>query len=532
MKDVSLMAQISASTLAAMPEWTELRQRNGLDPLGMQASSVGLYQRLLPGISNVTLRVRYYGLYAWLSRIYAERIRDTGVESWKRIVRRAEAIYALAAARAARDADHGVAGVLWARRHLSEGGVDFFPHTDPGGAGPPYLQQAMGAYGLAYGSQLYEMGVLGMTDLHGIPVPAPGLGDAVAAAFADAAGPLAEHFFALIEAGRATPEDLDALAPLLPSGIGEDTSERAIYERMLFAESGDAREGDISRRRTLTLALRVAQLLGREIWPDDVRWVLYACANSDGRTLELVDHELSEHRLRWWAYQFSDLGRVACEALLKWLLDALEPHRAGLSADRLVGSALAALDVPSAGWPRTWRALVTDLPQAVSALSEKEPTAERRLVTATLGAGRGAERAPRESARAAVELLAVLHRRSALNPEVAARELGTGGVFRSIATELSFLDAHQDTPLEDLLRRFLEQRVLQRHLWVAMRKLEQQGDYTFLVDADDNRLRLRAKDGPVFTGPRLGPGLTFLRDIHVLDGSGVTERGRRIAAVG
>lgn len=198
--------------------------------------------------------------------------------------------------------------MLWAQRHLSEGGVKFTRHTDPGGAGSPYLQQAFGAYGAAYGSQLFEKGVLGETPGHGIPVPAPGIGDAVAAAFAEAAGPLADHFFGLVEAGSATLEDLDALAPLLPSAIGEDTGERAAYERMLFVEGGNAQEGDVSRRRTLTLALRVAELLGHETWDDDVRWVLYACAEPDGRPLELVDQQLVEHRLRWWAYQASELG--------------------------------------------------------------------------------------------------------------------------------------------------------------------------------------------------------------------------------
>ena len=73
------------------PEWTEYRKKNGLDPLGMQNSSVSLYQTLLPGISNVTLRIRYYGLYVWLSQTYAQHIGDTDPQTWKRFVRRAEA---------------------------------------------------------------------------------------------------------------------------------------------------------------------------------------------------------------------------------------------------------------------------------------------------------------------------------------------------------------------------------------------------------------------------------------------------------
>lgn len=55
-----------AQANAACPEWTEYRKNNGLDPLGMQNSSINTCQALLPGISNVTLRMRYYGLYAWL----------------------------------------------------------------------------------------------------------------------------------------------------------------------------------------------------------------------------------------------------------------------------------------------------------------------------------------------------------------------------------------------------------------------------------------------------------------------------------
>src|SRR5437868_15541347 len=83
----------------ACPEWTEYRKKNGLDPLGMQTGSINIYQRLLPGLSNVTLRMRYYGLYVWLADTYAKQIGDTNPKNWQRFVRRAEALYALVAQR-------------------------------------------------------------------------------------------------------------------------------------------------------------------------------------------------------------------------------------------------------------------------------------------------------------------------------------------------------------------------------------------------------------------------------------------------
>lgn len=50
------------------------------------------------------------------------------------------------------------------------------------------------------------------------------------------------------------------------------------------------------------------------------------------------------------------------------------------------------------------------------------------------------------------------------------------------------------------------------------------------METEDGRLRLRSKDGPVLTNPRLGPALTFLRDIHLLSHDGPTRRGEQMAA--
>lgn len=164
----------------AYPEWTEYRKKRGLDPLGMQNSSVSTYQALLPGISNVTLRKRYYGLYAWLSRAYASKVGDTDLKSWQRLVRRAEALYALIAQ--SDGAEYGVAGVLWAQRRLLEADSDSIGFADDAEPGSPtyYLKQAWGAYGAAYASQFFEIGIFATAEGHAIPVPSEQVGDPLA----------------------------------------------------------------------------------------------------------------------------------------------------------------------------------------------------------------------------------------------------------------------------------------------------------------------------------------------------------------
>jgi hypothetical protein len=526
-----------ADLIAIMPEWTQVRQKGGLDPLGLQAASVSLYQSLLPGISNVTLRTRYYGLYAWLSDAYAKRSHDADPENWKRTVRRSEALYALIAARANGDGaqESGVAGVLWAQRRLAQhenGQIDFTENADPGGGSTPYLKQAWGAFGAAYESQLREAGVLGSAEAHSLSVPTKDIGDEFSQAFARAAGDVGDKFQKVVRAGRVSLNALDELAPLLPSSIHPQSQERDAYERMLFAEYPDATDNDFSRRRTLILALRIVHHLGEDVDANDVRWLLYAGHDWEGKAFEQVEPELETQRQRWWAYQAGDLGRMAYEGLLKWQLDTLEAHPSGLTSDQLASAAVDTLEISASGWPKTWRALVDALPRAKNSLSQNEATSEVALSWEVLDARTDEQPAPLRSARAAVELMAVLSRQCAdQRPFFASQHGGDhpDAPRRSFASELSFLDGHAETPLPDLLKLIFKKRILQRHLWVAMRKLQYQRDYTFLVETHDGRLRLRAKDGPVATNPRLGPAMRFLRDIHLVNEHGLTKRGERLA---
>src|SRR3546814_15849844 len=66
----------------------------------MQNSGVLRYQALLPGISNVTLRMRYYCYYCWVSKTYARSGASDDFEAWRPWPRKAEATYALVAASA------------------------------------------------------------------------------------------------------------------------------------------------------------------------------------------------------------------------------------------------------------------------------------------------------------------------------------------------------------------------------------------------------------------------------------------------
>ena len=133
----------------------------------------------------------------------------------------------------------------------------------------------------------------------------------------------------------------------------------------------------------------------------------------------------------------------------------------------------------------------------------------------------------------AIKLLAILHKRVNEDGHDIVAELGhfDPDAFRSLLSENSI---PQPSYKRRICRAFgapLEERVIRRHLWVALRKFRYQRDYTFLIEMDEGRLRLRDIDGPVFTNPRLGPAITFLKDIHLIDGQGLTDQGAQAAGL-
>jgi hypothetical protein len=493
----------------------------------MQTTSIALYQQLLPGISNVTLRMRYYGLYAWLADWYAKNVRTTDTEQWRRFLRRTEALYALAAQRAGNE--HGIPGSRWAARTLGAKEVTFSDWTD-GETSTHYLQQRFGAFGAAYGSQLLEMGVLTSVATqagHNIPVPSPGLGDALAAEFQQEAEGAAAVFVAAIQAGTVSPSQLEQIGPMLPSRIADGSPERQLYEDMLFGNGQVKDRGATERARTLRLLLRMSAEYEAPLNPDLVRWSLYAGCRTDGTPLQPMRDADDAQAFSWRLYQANDIVHACYEALLRYVLDVLESYPDGVSMPSLLNALVERVSSELDWLPESWGALVDDTPTPERPL-DRAAGSDWGLTQEVLQVGAYMTISSPEAVRSALTLLAVVYRRfhSLLDTISTQRAvLATGSFTQSLVTELHFLESRSAVSWRDFLKELLKTRVIDRHIWVAMQKLRSQSDYTFLIEADNGRLRTKQKDGPVFTNPRLGPAITFLQDIHLMGPKGLTPRG-------
>ena len=235
----------------------------------------------------------------------------------------------------------------------------------------------------------------------------------------------------------------------------------------------------------------------------------------------------------WWVYHANDMCHVALETLLKFALDTLAPFQSGLRMERLIPRCTDRIfevnDLNSLRWCEFLESIdITGNPYAAA-----DDSAEWSLCQSIVRrAGRSHQSdCPPEIAWKAVVLLATLQQRVEKDDHPVEEALRSfdADYYQTLLTVVRFLRRNADEPISKLLSRLIEQRVIRRHLWVATRKLRG-GGYTFLFESDEGRLRLRGKDGPVFTNPRLSPAITFLRDIHLVGNEGLTHYGEAAIA--
>lgn len=495
------------------PEWTELGQESGLDPLGMQRPIEVIYQGLMPGISTITLRLRYYSFFAWLLEAYAKQVGINELAGFRLFQRRAEALLALVCARGRTEL--GVTGIDWATKRLKEFEpnpsldtvVDFMIGAD---AESPvekrYLRNKGGAFGAIYSSQMWDMGLVELADK---TVKVPFCKDAalpLATGFGEALGDLEDLFLKIVERGTVTLGQLDTLAPVQPSLIAAGGEECEALAATLMGRHQDARKSDNLRRHSLQLLLNLAYEVGHPPTVDEAKWSWFDFAKPG-------DERLLPTREAWALYQTSDLCRLAYETLLDACLITVQNAPGSLASVEGTASTVAALASASAETSFGELLIVDGGP------GECQIAANLMLEAAAAGDTAG-------QVESAFALLACLYRKHVEFSAETLRWLNAADHFQSLATEVRYFDTLLNLPAVSAVEMIVTERVLRRHLWVASRKFRNQKAYTFLVEPDEGMLRYRESFRISPSSPRLTQAVQFLRDAHLIDDKGLTTLGQ------
>lgn len=315
----------------------------GLDHLGIQAPCITLYGELLPGITNVTDRARYYSFYPWFLKSYEQFGKKAPLQV---ALRRAECLFALVAERHATTTAepqelHGARMVgrnrlVPALADAGDGGTidlalfasyrEETPHA--------YFKNRMGGLGQYYLGPLRDLGILGGDSRKG-PKFTIERGGLLASAMDG--GVDTPAFFSVLERGRVRVKELDALQAFCPCGLRGNASEREALIDVLFDRAKEYGAQGASRRRSLSILLHFFAQNGR---PDDIhdldvlRASLYA-RSVNGAAAWSVPAELREAFDGWNTYATNDLLSVAVQGLFWAALRQTEASGSASSSEEI-----------------------------------------------------------------------------------------------------------------------------------------------------------------------------------------------------
>ncbi len=524
---------------------------DGLDHLGIELVSVNLYQAMLPGLTNVTERARYYAFYPWTVHRYAqEGPKSRTKAAWRNWFRALDFTYAVACMAHERelgqDLGSSVVGAELATNLIKNepagAKIDLHGPSAVGEIGTvpetgSYFKNPEGGFGQYYKGPLRELGVL---QEHGSATWPDVLLSSYAgkriAQTLDGKEPF-DELKAIAIKGSARLGDLAGIGKAIhPGAIDADSEEASLLRKMFFGDDRDLCQGQQSehiqwRRSSLLLMLnylREAGAIKRVDLAYEFRW---GCASGhlpDGR-LWAISPALSDVKRAWAAYQRNDLLNYSLECIFYAALQEVdrEPRRPGdlvtiladfsmakLRADgerpglpalpKTVGEFVASMrmeeDHASDAWgPLSTWALADRLQAAARANDVPTVMALAVRVLGRLATDRG-DCAPQPFAPIpnAVEM--------ASNHEVHLRRWWDRTESR--ASERT----------SDFLKELILEWVLFRHLRVATRKLANQGVSTYKFSPEEGRLLLVAErlPKPTYTAPRIRQGFRILEDLHLI----------------
>lgn len=512
----------------------------GLDHLGVQAPCIALYGQLLPGITNVTDRARYYAFHPWVIWSFERRYANHSISEFRRVLRRAECLFALVAIRHARVSDDdegrhgaGMVGRLELLRIREDEPILLEEYAALEGP-KRYFKNKLGGLGQYYFGPLRDLRILDHSP-KGTGFP-PGYdrerGRTLAEAFA--AGVPEDAFFNAIEATSLTWADLDQLAAFCPCGLRTNAAEHHLLLDLFMARSEVyCRDGGLTRRASLGLILDLVRQHSED--PDYnfesmFRGAAYSGALVDGSSWQVAP-ALQRVQRGWATYQRNELLSLAVQGLFAAVLRAIERDHGGRLlragdaakiAQKLVPLLGSKLKLPLAEIVDRTRCELPPLADWLS--SEHELQRGWKLQSLHLD-----DDQLEDVATESIAILTALLARGSDGYPYADFELDSAYFDPREIHLLSFREVF----LRDWAALTMEEWIgwlsvhwgISRHLQVALRKLRGERRDTFRIRPLEGEFRVVEAPEPTYTVPRIRKTLQILRDLDLID---YDDEGREV----
>lgn len=496
----------------------------GQDPMGMLNVGEQVFSMILPGLNNVTERIRYYSFYCWFFGTYAKWNGSEDPKEQRKFIRRAEYLLALVAAK--KDLS-GIAGITEARKNydpsksvfsLKEGTGELKNSTEN-----TYWKNPRGVFGQNYVSSLRQIGLIrdkgeetGVFIRTAFEIENVVTGKDLENAFIESTSQNnRELFLKCVKSGEISNEDLVSISDdfqmiEVPTNKVEN---KLLLNMLVSPDSPTSENKTFFRKNTIRLYLNQLDKNNTNLSVIDFVDNAYRQKGKDEKS---ADPTL----LAWYYYQLSQYWHIVSTSCLCHLLNALQ-------------------NFSGSGWIEEYELvrLITDdalkeLKKLVSLdnstlfteLSEPEDealTISRNTITKNYSFG--------------LANAFLLLRKIIIENSENIQELKDFSKKHMITSNSDFVASYDDLleksnlAMREFIHYFLVKYVINRHQIVALNKMnDTQSTEKFL--REDGYIRFVESIDYGFSSPRLGNLIQFLNDLDIISNSGnLTSNGMKLS---
>jgi hypothetical protein len=496
----------------------------GLDPLGLQTTSEATYATMLPGISNLTNRLRYYGFYCWLLDFYFKTEKKGNSKEQYRFIRRAELMIAIIM-QSQRKGVQQITGSNFASNLINTVEGNYFDLAEgadkddsdknvywkyPSGAFGQYYYGAMQALSLII-TAVNEDGDV----VYNISQPHPRQkvsGKQLADAFETSLTPqIKELLYSNIKKGKLHQSDIPELVKYFAIDIIDTkNAEWQLYVEMLLDKDEPSQEVEelftFHRRETILSLINTAvQNENNFVWYK----FLLECYQ---KKLGTISQPETETNIGWYCYQLNEYWQYSCGtifwAVLQHLYDFQQDQYLPSFVKKFSSSITKEIckELKQSTLPTT---LVSEILSLLSDTTDEEETKK----------GIDETNDPVLAAKNGFMLLLQLFKnnREQLHPlkEFMSRKRTErdGNMVDGILTVHT---AEKET-LQEFVEQFILRKIIYRHSMVALRKMGNGSQATHKFFIEEQYIRFIDIFPPRNTSPRMNALQNIMFDLQVIN---------------
>lgn len=496
------------------PFWGEnVNLITGLDPLGLQVTSEATYATMLPGLSNLTNRLRYYGFYCWLIDFYFKKEKKGNQTEQYRFIRRAELLIALLMQKERKGITQ-ITGSDFASNLINNAtsytfdlaaGADKDSGNEktywkyPSGAFGQYYFGAMSALSLVVRYENDESDIIfNVTQPHPRQkVSGKQLADAFDEGLTDDIKAL---FYTCIKNGKLSNKDIPELINYFAiDKVNPDSTEWKLYVEMLLDKDYPSKEIEeeftFHRRNTITSLLSTANQNSQEY-----NWYVYL---DECYKQKFINNQTTN--IGWYCYQLNEYWQFACGLIFFGTLQYLETLHTEEYLPKFISEFSKLIN-------KERKSKVEPLENYIEEISETEDDILYREYDT-----------PQQVAKMGFDLLFKLYHNNKEQLPQLKEYISRNGIIRegNMADGLFAITNHLKNDVEDFISFFIHKNIIYRHQMVALRKMGNGTQATNKFIIEEQMIRLIDIFPARWTSPRMNALRNLLFDLQVINDDGI-----------